>query len=98
MTELETDAIDCARFIACMPALHGPDHRRQAYRPFGAGAIRRERRLPGSALSHLLVDEPIQEVDSCAQTVKERTTTDAGRYSARMHVGEAFVSEINLRA
>ncbi|RAZ88896.1 hypothetical protein DPM33_20920 [Mesorhizobium hawassense] len=51
----------------------------------------------GQLSNHPLVEEPIQEVDGSTQAAKERTTTDAGRYSARMHVGEAFVSEINLR-
>nr|WP_019863910.1 hypothetical protein [Mesorhizobium loti] len=52
----------------------------------------------GQLSNHPLVDEPIQEVDDNTQAVKERTTIDAGRYSGRMHIGKAFVSEINLQA
>lgn len=52
----------------------------------------------GQLSDHPLVEEPIQEVvGDETQVVKERMTTDAGNYSARMHIGEAFVSEIRLR-
>ncbi|OMP71429.1 hypothetical protein BV900_14830 [Agrobacterium tumefaciens] len=51
----------------------------------------------GNLSNHPLVEDPIQEVDGNVRVVKERTTTDAGGKSARMHIGEAFVSEIDLR-
>ncbi|MER9947883.1 hypothetical protein [Mesorhizobium sp. M0047] len=44
-----------------------------------------------------LVEEPIQEVDGNMWAAKERTTTYIGRYSPRLHIGEAFISEIDLR-
>lgn len=51
----------------------------------------------GNLSNHPLVEEPIQEVDGNTRAAKERTTTDTGRYSARLYIGEAFVSEIDLR-
>lgn len=43
-----------------------------------------------------LVEEPIQEVNVNMQAAQERTTVDIKRYSARLRVGDAFVSEIDL--
>ncbi len=52
----------------------------------------------GELSNHPLVEDPIQEVDGDLAAAKERTITDAAGKGARMHVGGAFVSEINLRS
>ncbi|RUM23895.1 hypothetical protein EFQ99_18085 [Rhizobium vallis] len=52
----------------------------------------------GELSKHPLVEDPIQEIDGDLKIAKERTTTDVSRKGARMHVGEAFVSEIDLRS
>ncbi|MER8573742.1 hypothetical protein NKH19_22385 [Mesorhizobium sp. M1338] len=44
-----------------------------------------------------ILEEPIQKVDGNMRAAKERTTSYIGRYSARLHIGEAFISEIDLR-
>lgn len=52
----------------------------------------------GELSKHPLIEDPIQQIDGHLAVAKERTTTDAAGKGARMHVGDAFVSEINLRS